>query len=392
MGKQIVARFSDRYDFYFLPDLVLARRPDLLRAMIPAVDAIHCLNESSMVLFRNYDPAALPPIATWIHHVTVWSEYLQAAIDRSSALTVCTGGWKQYLDRRVSGRIPVTVIPHGVDTAFFQRTIVPPARFGIPPGSFVLGFVGSKGSDADFGRKGTGILLDVVRKAASRLPNLHVVLGGPGWEKMLSELRAFGVSASATGYIRKSDLPALYSALDVYLLTSRVEGGPCTVFEAMSCGTAVVSTRVGVVPELIVDGVNGYSANVDDSDALLDAILTLAQSPAHRMQIAANGQITVSHRSWENVLTPLEAVYSDLIHRPRTLAPPLPGPAWMNDPPELLRVSCAADSLAHVASRVLKRSIGPVQGIRLLREMLDHQPLSVIPQGLFMLTGASYRP
>ena len=391
MGKQIVARFGDCYDFYFVPEIVLKQRPDLLRALIPAVDAIHCLNESSIKYFRDFDAAALPPIATWIHHVTEWSEDHQAAIERSSALTVCTRGWKEYFDRRVSGKIPVTVVPHGVDTNFFQRRTVPRERFGIPPGRFVVGFVGSAGSDADRGRKGTDLLFDVVRRAASRIPRLHVVLGGPGWEKILAELRAAGVTASATGYIRNSDLPALYSALDVYLLTSRVEGGPCTVFESMACGTAVVSTRVGAVPELIVDGVNGYSADVGDVESLLSAILELEKFPEKRIQIASNARETVSKRSWETVLSPLEAVYSELIQRRRATAPPLPGPAWMKDPQRFLRVSCAADYLAHVASRVLKRKIGPFMGIRLLLEMLDNQPVSDIPRGLAMLLGASFR-
>lgn len=278
MGKQIIDRFGSKYDFYFLPEALLERRPEMLRALVPAVDAIHCLNESSIPYFRDFNQKTLPPIATWIHHVTAWSEDHQMALDRSSALTVCTRGWKDFLDERTAGRIPVIIVPHGVDAEFFRRKKVNPKRFGIPPGRFVLGFIGNKGSDLDNGRKGIDVFLRVVREAADRIPRLHVVLGGLGWEGALADMRASGISASATGYIRKSDLPALYSSLDVYLLTSRVEGGPCTVFEAMACETAVVATRVGAVPELIVDGVNGYSANADDREVLVSAIVALEQS------------------------------------------------------------------------------------------------------------------
>lgn len=391
MGKQIISRFGGKYDFYFLPESVLERRPDLLRALLPAIDAIHCLNESSIGLFRDFVPEALPPIATWIHHVTTWSPDHQMAIDRSSALTVCTRGWKEYLDARVSGQIPVTIVPHGVDAMFFQRKVVRPRHFGIPPGRFVLGFVGTKGSDSDRGRKGTDVLLDVVRKAAVRLPNLHVVIGGPGWEKELAELKALGISASATGYIRKSDLPALYSAIDVYLLTSRVEGGPCTVFEAMACETAVVSTRVGAVPELIVDGVNGYSAEVDDSESLASAIVALHQSPEKRIEIGKNARETVSRLSWGAVLSPLEGVYDRLIQLRRSEGSPLSGPAWMNDPDALLRASCAADALANVLPRVRNRSISPTKGIRLLQEMLNKQSLVDIARGAALVKGWSFK-
>jgi glycosyltransferase involved in cell wall biosynthesis len=307
------------------------------------------------------------------------------AIEMSSAVTVCTQGWKEYIDKRASGRIPVTIIPHGVDTEFFRPRAVRPGRFGIPPGRFVLGFLGNKGSDLDYGRKGTDVLLEIVRKAAARLPNLHVVLGGPGWEKEVADLRALGVSVSSTGYIRKADVPDLYSALDVYLLTSRVEGGPCTVFEAMACETAVVSTRVGAVPELIVDGVNGYSTDIDDSEALLSAVVALGQSPEKRIEVGRHGRETVSRLSWGTVLSPLEGVYDELIQRRRRMGSRLPGPSWMNDPEGLMRASCAADALLNVYIRVRGGSMKVTKGIRLLYEMLNELSIVDIAKGAAMV-------
>lgn len=391
MGKQIIARFGDKYDFYFLPEAILERRPEMLQALVPAVDAIHCLNESSIALFDDVDQEDLPPIATWIHHVTTWSPHHQMAIDRSSALTVCTLGWKEYLDERALGHVPIAVVPHGVDAKFFQRRSVDPMRFEIPKDRFVVGFVGTKGSDSDAGRKGTDVFLDVARKAADRLPRLHILLGGIGWEKELAELRLLGISASATGYIRKSDLPVLYSALDVYLLTSRVEGGPCTVFEAMACETPVVSTRVGAVPDLIVDGVNGFSAEVDDSEGLISAIVSLERSPRNRVEIGKSARETVSKLSWGAVLSPLEEVYDNLIELRRRKGSPQSGPDWMNDPQALMRASCAADAFANVIPRVRNRSISPAKGIRLLQEMLSKQSLVDIAKGAAMLRGASFR-
>jgi len=391
MGKQIIARFGFKYDFYFLPEMILDRRPDMLRALVPAMDAIHCLNESAISLFRDFDQEELPPIATWIHHVTAWSADHQMAVDRSSALTVCTQGWKEFLEDRVSGRIPVTIISHGVDAEFFQRRKVYPRQFGIPAGSFVIGFVGSKGSDFDSGRKGTDVLLDVVRQAAGRVPHLHVVLGGPGWDNELATLRASGVSASTTGYIRKSDLPALYSALDIYMLTSRVEGGPCTVFEAMACETAVVSTRVGAVPELIVDGVNGYSADVDDRESLLSAIIALDKFPEKKIEIAKNARESVSRLSWATVMGPLEDVYDELIQRRLGMGSPLPGPAWMNNSQNLLRVSCAADALLYVIPRIRNGSMSVAKGIKRLREMQSKRSISDIARSAAMIKGWSFK-
>jgi glycosyltransferase involved in cell wall biosynthesis len=386
MGKQIVARYKDKYDFYFMPAPVLERRPDLLREAISAVDAIHCIDDDSALgLFRDFDTQSLPPIATWIHHVTTWAPHHQLAAEKSAALITCTQEWKEFVNEHVGGRIPITVVPHGVDTEFFSPRGISPGRFGIPAGKFIVGFLGNKESDLDRGRKGTGVMLDVIRQAALQLPNLHVVIGGPGWETEVVKLRATGISVSATGYIRKSDLPALYSALDVYLLTSRVEGGPCTVFEAMACETAVVSTRVGVVPELIVDGVNGISVAVDDRAALVQAIVELGQSSERKTALAKAGRTTISARQWATALSPLEGVYDDLIQRGRKNGVAQTAPVWMNDPDGLLRACCAADALLTVYTRVRRRSLPVGKGLRMLQEMLSDLSMIDIVKGALML-------
>ena len=386
MGKQIAARFDGKYDFYFLPVGILSRRPDLLRDIIASADVIHCLSDyDGIELFRNIDRHMLPPIATWFHHVTHWSANQQLAMEMSTALTVCTPAWKEYCDERNAGRIPIAVVPHGVNPEFFRHRKVQRTRFRIPPGRFVIGFLGNKGSDSDYGRKGTDVLLEVARKAAAVIPNFHLVMGGPGWEKEVRDLKALGVSVSATGFIRNADLPALYSALDVYLLTSRVEGGPCTILEAMACETAVVSTRVGAVPQWIVDGVNGYSADVDDAEGLLAAIVELHRSPEHKAAIVREGRSTAAAHSWTKMLSPLEGVYDALIQSRRAIGPPAPRPRWMRDPNGLLRASCAADALLNVYSRIRNRSLKVTEGLRTLREMLSGLSISDVVRGAAML-------
>ena len=389
MGEQIIARFGDKYEFYLVPEGIFERRPDLLRAFIPAVDAIHCLNESSIELFRDLTPEILPPIATWIHHVTEWSPQHQLAAERSAALTVCTEGWKQDIARRVPPRLPITVVPHGVDLEFFRRREVPEGTFGIPSNRFVIGFLGTKGSDRDRGRKGTDTLLEVIRRSAAQLPDLHVVLGGPGWDSELADLRSLGVSVSATGYIPKADLPLLYSALDVYLMTSRVEGGPCTVFEAMACGTPVVATRVGAVPDLIVDGVNGYSTEVDDVDALVAGVAQLDRERERHREMAKHQRETVAQWPWSKALTPLEPVYDSLVQTGRQVER---GPAWMRHPAKIFRTSSSADAVAHLMVRVRGGKLRPFQALQSFFEMANTRSLLELLRGVAMLRGWSYRP
>lgn len=391
MGKQIMASFGDEYVFYFVPEGILERRPGLLASMIPSVDAIHCLNESSIELFRNHDPATLPPIATWIHHVTSWSAQHQLAVERSAALTVCTEPWKREIEDRCGPGLSVTVVPHGVDTNFFRKEKPSRTKFGIPPDRFVVGFIGNRGSDNDAGRKGVDVLLNVIERVAGHLPNLHVVLGGPGWQSEAEDLKRRGLSASATGYIPKADLPSLYSALDVYLLTSRVEGGPCTVFEAMACETVVVSTRVGAVPELIVDRVNGFSTEIDDIEGLVERILTTAESPRLRAELAIRARSTVEKLTWQTTLRTLAPVYERLT-RSSTRNPDDAGPSWMADSAKLFFASSAADALASVVSRVRTGKLSPAAALPALTKMVDRTSFADFVRGAAMLRGIMYKP
>ncbi|HKO18327.1 MAG TPA: glycosyltransferase family 4 protein [Acidobacteriaceae bacterium] len=384
MGKQIVRRFSSKYDFYLLPESVLERRPDLVRELARHVDVIHCISYETIVLFRDFELDSLPPIASWIHHVTKWEPLQQMAIERSAALTVCTDPWKLEVEKRLSRDIPITVIPHGVDTEFFRPKKVDGRRFGIPPDRFVVGFLANKGSARDQGRKGIDILFEVARRAAKQIPNFHLVIGGPGWDEEAEELRASGVSVSSTGYIRRADVPDLYCALDVYLLTSRVEGGPCTVFEAMACETAVVSTKVGVVPELITDGVDGCSTEIDDVDALVDSIVKLHGLPEHRASIGKNGRRKILERSWAAVLTPLESVYDRLIEQ-RQQVSESNKPTWMESPEALQKSSSAADALLNVYGGVRTGKMKLPKGLRLLRELLDQHSFRDVVSGAMMI-------
>jgi len=71
----------------------------------------------------------------------------------------------------------------------------------------------------------------------------------------------------------------LLPAFDLFVLTSRLEGVPTAVLEAMSCGLPVVVTDVGAVRELVEDGITGYIVPPLDPEAIARAILRLARAP-----------------------------------------------------------------------------------------------------------------
>lgn len=94
-----------------------------------------------------------------------------------------------------------------------------------------------------------------------------------------------------TGKIENAS--SLVSQFDVFLMTSQREGGPTSVLESMLIGTPVVSTQVGVVPDVIKDGINGFVAPIKDYKQLANKLITLLDSDEIRIEFAAKSKTII---------------------------------------------------------------------------------------------------
>ena len=385
MAMHIQSCFRDEFDFFMLPESLLWRRKDLCQALWPHLSLVHCLNESSIGMVREFGGADPPPTLTWIHHVTQWSPYHEQAAQESSALIACTPGWKSVVEESSGHRLPVEVIRHGVDSTLFHPEAR--CRLALPRDAFLIGFFATKGSDLDGNRKGIPVLIEVLKAAMPGIPNAHVVFAGPGWESVVADLGALGLSASCLGYIRRSDMPGLFASLDAYLMTSRVEGGPVTVLEAMACGTPVVATRVGLVPDVVSDGVDGFTVPVGDVAGLTAALVRLASDPDLAARMGAAARRTAQLQSWERNLQPLREIYRRYA---RTPASRVPAPAWTSDPEHFCHVAYAADGIGRTVDALRHhRPVGA--SFRDLREMLAGTSLADRLRGAAMVRKLYFR-
>lgn len=171
-------------------------------------------------------------------------------------------------------------IPIGIDLERFPlgdeaarrtaRTLL-----GIPQSAFVIGSFQKDGVGWAEGLepkaiKGPDVLVAVLERL--RLPELYVLLTGParGWVRR--ELERLGIPYGHAQLASRDELASAYHALNVYLVTSRQEGGPKSVLEAMAAGAPLVTTRVGQATEIVRHGENGWLTDVDDVDALVDTV------------------------------------------------------------------------------------------------------------------------
>lgn len=133
--------------------------------------------------------------------------------------------------------------------------------------------------------------LRAMERVAARRREVRLVLvgEGPEREKIEAEIRQRRLSEHVRLLGLRSDVGRLVSAADVFLLTSISEGIPLTVIEAMGAELPVVSTRVGGVGEIVLEGQTGLLARAGDDCALAEHILSLAAEPTRRRQMGQFG-------------------------------------------------------------------------------------------------------
>ncbi len=157
--------------------------------------------------------------------------------------------------------VPVTVVQNGVDVELFRPVDPEPFldRHGIDASKPIVGYTGRHGFEK---------ALDTIIDATAEL-DVTVLFGGDGPARASLERRAeaAGVDARFLGFLDREELPAFYSALDVFAFPSPVETQGLVALEAYACGTPVVGVDEGALEHTIVDGTTGYRYERGDVDA-----------------------------------------------------------------------------------------------------------------------------
>ncbi len=150
------------------------------------------------------------------------------------------------------------------------------AALGLPESAFVVGSFQKDGVGWGEGLepkliKGPDTLVAAVDRLRARVPELVVLLTGPARGFVRRELEQRGIPCRHVVARSGDEVARAYHAIDVYLVTSRQEGGPKAVLESMASGVPLVSTRVGQATEIVESGRNGLLVDVDDVDGIAEA-------------------------------------------------------------------------------------------------------------------------
>jgi len=210
----------------------------------------------------------------------------------------------------------ITVIDNGVDVGEISRQVRQSSPGEIPPAGDITKTVGTIGSLKE--EKGIRFLLEAAFRVIPNARRVKFVIVGDG--PLREELEHLVASRGAggdivfTGY--QSDVYKLLATFDLFVLPSVKEGLPMVLLEAMAAGIPVIATRVGAVPRVIADGVNGLLVSPGNSDQLQIAIEGLLTNPSLASSIAACGCATVQENfSSESMFSKYYTTYQDLTGR-----------------------------------------------------------------------------
>lgn len=129
---------------------------------------------------------------------------------------------------------------------------------------------------------------------------------GPDKDGSMKEVQALarelGVenTLEITGRMSKVDWLSLSAKFDLFMNTTNVDNTPVSVVEAQALGLPVVTTNVGGIPYLLESGTNGLLVEPDNTQAFVDAILSLQDDGLHE-KLSQNGRVMAEAFSWEKV-------------------------------------------------------------------------------------------
>ncbi len=275
-----------------------------------------------------------------------------------------------------------TYVPYAVDVEVFQQPIEPGTgrdelkkRWNLPADRFLIGNFMRDSLGADLSKpkdqKGADVFLAMLRLLGEKGLPIHVVLAGPRRHWLRASLEQAGVSFTYIGEVMDGDdnqinildkktLSLLYHTLDVYAVTSRWEGGPRPLLEAIVCGCPVISTHVGLAPDLLDQ--RCLFTHFDEAVRLIEQ--ELAKPFLRETALASHSKLLNTHTAASN-RAHFRALYENISALP------------VNPPPDSGKLLRQQTPLGRLAEKVIRRSANYIPGRRRpetrLRISLWHQ-------------------
>ena len=197
----------------------------------------------------------------------------------------------------ISNRIPprkITCVHSAVDMDLYGQTCDRDwflREFGLKEGSRVCGTVAQL-----IDRKGHRFLIRAIPEILKAIPDaVFLFFGkGPVEDQLKSQCRELGIEKHVhfTGF--RGDLDRIMGCLDIVIHPALMEGLGVSLLQAAAAGIPIVGTRVGGIPEIIRDGVNGYLIPPSNVQSITDTVVKILADRNLALQLGENGRMIAS--------------------------------------------------------------------------------------------------
>jgi glycosyltransferase involved in cell wall biosynthesis len=264
--------------------------------------------------------AGTPVMIAHEHGKTLWKRWYHRWFERiilpvtDMRIVVSEDILSLRLDREHTPRSKLRIVYNAVDPGRFETS--QPLRsatrkeLGLE-GCLVIGTVGRLVEAKSF-----DLLLDVAHEVCRTKPEARFLIVGEGplSEDLARRAASHGLSDLVHFTGQRSDIPELMAAMDIYLITSKREGLPLNLIEAMMAAKPIVATSVGGIPDTISHGEEGLLVQPGDKAGILEAVLSLAENGDRRQKLGARARQTAIERySPARVLEELEQIYTGFL-------------------------------------------------------------------------------
>lgn len=311
---QQISRLGLVHDYYLFSEQMILHYPDRWNALLEEVDVVHFLNHWEVK--NRVVPETLTRVNTITHvtNIQEWEEQMVPLL-QADAVVVIAQEWEQFLreQRLLAKKLHLCYI--GVDPKRFypvQNQAQSRRQLGINSASRLIGY-SAKFTSNNSGRKGTDVFLEALKQCADSGYSFGVVITGPGWNQTIEELERYSIEVHYRPFLPDRLMPSFYNALDLFVCTARIEGGPAPVLESMACGIPVITTSVGTVKDHLKPNIDALIIPKNDAHACAQAMIRLLDSYQLRAQLSQSARKTVlEHLTWSKTLQDIESLYTQV--------------------------------------------------------------------------------
>lgn len=235
---------------------------------------------------------------------TVKKRLIRAVYNKCTRLLVLSEDWKERVGK---------IVPADRITVIENYCEIPDVPYDRGRDLRQVLFMGELGA-----RKGCYDIPKIWERIIREVPSARLVMAGDGEMEQVRqgfEQRGLLEQVVFPGWVRGAEKARLFEQSAVFLFPTYNEGMPMAVLEAMSYGMGIVTTAVGGIPRLILDGKSGRICKPGDIDTMAQAVVRFLENPEERDACGLRArEDAVSHYSLERHLKKLSRVYETVIN------------------------------------------------------------------------------